>query len=87
MESITPIFIDQLRGNPTKKCYRTAKIFLDYYSDLTYLHPQKGLSSEEMLEAKKWFESYVQTYKVRVKHHHAENGRFADNAFQQAVTK
>ena len=32
-------------------------------------------------------EAYAWMYRVKVKHHHAENGRFADNTFQQTVTQ
>ena len=37
------------------------------------------------MEAKKVFETYYRTYIVRIKHYHSNNGRFTDNAFQQAV--
>ena len=39
-----------------------------------------------MVEAKKAFEAYAQTYKVKVRNYHAENGRFAENDFQLSVT-
>ena len=84
MESNNPGFIDQLKGKPTNKCYRAATIFLDHHSDLTYMHLQRGLSSEETVEAKKAFEAHDWTHSVRINKHHADNGRFADNDFQQA---
>ena len=87
MESITPGFIAQLKVDPIKQHYRADKIFLDHYSDLTYVHLQRGLSSEETAEAKKSFENHARTYKVKIKHYHADNGRFAENAFIQAVTQ
>ena len=87
MESITPWFIAQLKGNPTKQRYCAETIFLDRYSDLTYVHLQRVSLSEETVEAKKVFEAYARTYKVKVRHYHAYNGRFVDNAFQQAVTQ
>ena len=85
MESSTPGFIDQLKVKTTKQRYHAEKIFLDHYSDLTYVHLQQELSSEETIKAKKAFEAYARLYRVKVKHYHAENGRFEDNAFQQAV--
>ena len=36
---------------------------------------------------KKLFEAYAQTYKVKIKHYHADNGRFSDNNFLHAVAK
>ena len=87
MESSIPGLIAQLKGNPTKQHYRTTTIFLDHHSDLTYVHLQQGLSPEETIEAKKAFEAYTQMYGVKIKHYHADNGRFTDNAFQQSVTQ
>ena len=68
MESSTPEFIAQLKGNSTKKNYGTAKIFLDHYSDLIDVHLQRGFLSEETVEEKKDFEAYARTYKVKVRH-------------------
>ena len=61
------------------------KIFLDHHSDLTYVHLQQRLSSEDTVEEKKALEAYLQTYRVRINHYHADNDRFADNTFQHAV--
>ena len=87
MESSTSVFIAQLKGKPTNQRYRAATIFLDHYSDLTYVHLQRGFSSEEKVEAKKAFEAYSQTYKFKIRNYHADNGRFADNTLLQEVTQ
>ena len=81
MESSTPGFISKLKGNPIKQRYCATTISLYPSIDLTYTHLQRGLSSQEMVEAKKACEAYV------VRNYHADNGRFAYNAFQQAVTQ
>ena len=52
---------------------------------MTYMNLQEGLSSKETVEAKKAFESYTQTYSVRINHYHTYKVHFADNAFQHAV--
>jgi hypothetical protein len=39
------------------------------------------------LEAKLAFEAYSRKYNVKIYHYHADNGRFADNAFIQSVQK
>ena len=85
--SSTPGSIAQLKGKPTKQRYRAATIFLNHHSDLTYMHLQRGFSSEDTIEARKVFESYSRMYRVIIKHYHAYNGRFADNAFQQSLTQ
>ena len=87
MESSIPVFIAQLKGKPTKQSYRAATIFLDHYSELTYVHLQIVLSSEETVEAKRTFEAFTQTYKIKIRHYHAENGRFSDNALVKEFTQ
>ena len=87
MESRTPGFISQLNGKPTKHCYRAVEIFLDHFSNLTYVHLQRGLLSDETAQAKKVFEDYTRTYRTRIKKYNTENRIFADNAFLQAVAQ
>jgi hypothetical protein len=83
--STTPGIIAQLKGIPTTKRYTVATIFVDHYSRLSYVYLQKTSSSAETVQAKKAFETYCKTYHVRVLHYHADNGRFADNAFRADV--
>ena len=68
MESSTPRFIAQLKGKLTKQSYCADTIFLDHHSDLTYMHLQQVFSSKETVEAKKVFEAYSHTYRVRINH-------------------
>jgi hypothetical protein len=37
------------------------------------------------VEAKEAFEAYSQSFGVKIRHYHADNGRFADNLFLQSV--
>ena len=85
MEYSTSGFIYQLKVNTTKQRYRAAAIFLDNHNDLTYMHLQQGLSSEDTVESNKVFEAYARTYSVIIKHYHVDRGRFADNNSQQEV--
>ena len=84
MEPSTTGLNDQLKVKPTKKCYRAATIFLYHYSDMNYVHLQRGFSSEETVQVKKSFEAYAHKYKVKVKHYHLDNGIFSNNAFIKA---
>ena len=86
MEYSNPGFISQLRGKPTKQNYRAATIFLDHYSDITYVKLQR-IFIRKKLQAKKAFKAYKRTEKVNIKHYHTENCRFADNPFLQAVAQ
>ena len=81
LESPTPGFIAQLKGILTKERYHAATVFVDQYSRYTYIYLQRSLTSKETLEAKKAFERHCTDHDVHVTHYHADNGRFADNAF------
>ena len=87
LESPTPGFIATLKGTPTKRRYKAATVFVDHASRLSYVHLQQGLTSSETVDAKHAFEAHARTFGVRVKHCHADNGRFADNLFMQDVQK
>ena len=81
MDSSNLGFIAQLKGKLTRRRYKHATIFVDHYSDLSYVHLQETLSSNETVQAKHAFEAYARKYNVKLLHYHADNGRFADNLF------
>ena len=85
MESSTPGFIGHLKGILTKHRYTCATIFVDHFSRLGYVHLQKNMSSVETLHAKIAFESYAAKRGIKIRHYHADNGRFADNVFMQDI--
>lgn len=85
LESTSPGFIAQLKGSLTRKRYRYVTVFTDHFSDLSYVHLQKTITSAETLEAKDAFEAYSKSLGVRIQHYHADNGRFADNLFLKSV--
>jgi hypothetical protein len=85
LESLTPGFIAQLKGRLTKKRYGATTIFVNHASRLSYF--QQQISSDETVEAKRAFEAYARSHGVTIKHYHAYNGCFADNAFMQSVAK
>jgi hypothetical protein len=45
------------------------------------------LSSEDTVKAKTAFETFASTYGVKITHYHADNGRFADNAFREDLRR
>ncbi len=87
MELLTPGFVAQLKGALTKKWYQAAMVFVDHTSWLSYIHLQQGLTSAEMVKAKQAFKAYTRSHGVSIKHYHADNGRFADNAFINLVAR
>ena len=85
MVSPIPGLIAQMKGIPTKARYTGATIFVDHFSDITYVHLQKSLSAAETIEAKHAFERWTNSCGVKVTHYHADNGRFAETAFMADV--
>ena len=54
---------------------------------LSDIHLQKQLTSEETVQGKVAFETFCKVQGVKVKHYHADNGRFADKGFVNQVNK
>jgi hypothetical protein len=74
-----------MKGWLTKKRYRVATVFVDHFSGLSYIHLQKSTNAEETLEAKVAFERFASKVNVKVKSYQADNGRFAENKFMEAI--
>jgi hypothetical protein len=85
--STTPGYVPQLRGIPTRLRYRVATVFVDQYSDLSFVVNQYSASAEETILAKRKFEEFATRHGVQVKHYHADNGIFADNKFRAAIAQ
>ena len=81
LESNTPGFIAQLKGKLTQQRYNYATVFVDQFSGYTFVYFQHRITSEETVQAKHAFESAAEQRGVKIVHYHANNGRFADNAF------
>jgi hypothetical protein len=75
-------FITQLKGSLTKKQYTAARVFVDQYSKLKYIHLRTNLTSEETTDAKRAFEHFTKQHSVRILHYYCNNGRFTDNTFK-----
>jgi len=85
LEPSTPGLIAQLKGIPTKARYHAATVFMDHYSGFGCVCLQHTLSSEETVQAKHAFETFVTSHGVTIKHYHTDNRCFQDNAFREAI--
>jgi transposase InsO family protein len=85
LESSTPGFAGQMTGNLTRQRIMGSTIFVDHASGLSYVYNQLSMSSEETINAKEAFENYAKQHGVHINHYHADNGRFKDRAFTNAV--
>ena len=83
LESPTAGLIAQLKGTPTTERYRAATVFVDHWSDITYVYPQTSTNAKQTIEAKEAFERYASRHGVTVRHYQADNGRFAEHAFRR----
>ena len=83
LESTTPGFIDQLKRTLTQQRYKFATVFVDQFSRYTFVYLQKRIISLETVMAKHAFERSAEQRGVKIMHYHADNERFADNAFIQ----
>ena len=86
LESTTPGFVAQMKGHLTRGRYRVTTIFVDHFSDLSFVHLQPSTSAEHTLQAKQAFEQFATDHGVQVAHYHADNGRFADNDFMRSCS-
>ena len=87
MISALPGFIAQMRGFITGKRYKVITVFVDHYSDLSFVYTQKSTTADETVQAKEAFERYAKTHGVTVRHYHADNGIFAEAGFVKAVER
>lgn len=60
-------------------------VFVDHYSHLSYVHLQKMTSASKTIEPKESFERFAHAHGVTVTHYPADNGRFANNKFREAI--
>ena len=77
--------IPQVKGKLMKAKYYAATVFVDHFSDYTYVHLQKDTTGEATLEAKNAYERLLHSFGRKVLAYHADNGRFAEKDFVQDV--
>ena len=85
--SPTPGFVPTHRGKPTIQRYRGATVFVDHYSDYTYVHLMTEMNAEATVKAKQAFERISATHNVKIRHYHADNGLFDTHAFKLSIQK
>ena len=64
-ESSTTGFVAQLKGSLTNRRYKVATVFIDHYSDLSFMCPQEDNSRAALIKAKIAFEQFAQSCGVR----------------------
>jgi hypothetical protein len=79
MISTVPSLIAQMKGIPTWSRYQIATVFVDHYSDYTFVHFQSSATSIETTQAKHEYERHAAGAGLTIKRYHADNGRLVDN--------
>ncbi len=62
-----------------------ATIFVDHQSDYVFVHLMQDLTLDETLLTKTSFERHAADGGITIRAYGADNSRFADNGFQDAV--
>ncbi len=75
----------QMSGTLTNLQTIGATIFVDHFSDHTYVYLMQDLLLSETLAAKHTYERFLGSSEIKPKAYHADNGRFADKGFQDLV--
>ena len=79
--------IPQLRGKLMKAKYFAATVFVDHYSDYTYVHLSRDTKTDSTMEAKFAYEALLNQYGHNARVYHADNGRYAEPAFRADTKK
>jgi hypothetical protein len=66
-----------MRGWLTTQRYQYVCVFVDHFSDFTYVHLLTTQDGDQILDAKRAFEATADAQGTRVKHYHADNAIFA----------
>jgi len=74
-----------MTGRLTNQCIVASTVIVDHASDLSYVHHQTSMTSEEILKSKLAFEKFAAYHGVNIKHYHADNGRFKDKLFSKSI--
>ena len=83
--SPTSGFVPTHRGKPTLQRYKGATIFVDHFSDFTYVHLMTDMNGESTVLAKQAFERLSRSYDVNILHYHCDNGLFDTKVFKQSI--
>ncbi len=79
--------LPQMYGFLTNLLIWSTTVFVNHFSDYVYVALMRDLGLDEALLAKTAFERHASKGGVTIHSYQADNGRFADSGFQQAIKK
>ena len=80
-----PGLVPRMDGRHTNDRICGATTFLDHYSGMSYSSLQTSLDGQQTLEAKQAFETHSDSCGVDIKSYRADNGRYAEKSFVDAI--
>ena len=82
LQSYQPVLVPQFSVKITSARIWSDQVIMDHFSELTYVHLMKSTSQEENLAGKPAFERWADTFIVKIKRYHADNGIFSKQSFR-----
>jgi hypothetical protein len=83
--SPTAGFVPIHRGRPSLVRYIGATVFVDHFSDFTYVHLMTDMDAAATVAAKQAFERILRSHGVTAHHFHADNGLFDTKLFKSSI--
>jgi hypothetical protein len=83
--SPTAGFVPTHRGRPSLVRYIGATVFVDHFSDFTYVHLMTEMDAAATVAAKQAFERILHSHGVTARHYHADNGLFDTKLFKSSI--
>jgi hypothetical protein len=85
--SAQPGLVPQMSGFLTNLRIWSATVFVNHFSDYVYAALMRDRGLDKTLLAMTAFERHASEGGVTIHSYQADNGRFADSGFQQAIKK
>jgi len=80
-------FLPTHRGNLIIQRYPGATVFVDHFSDYTYVHSMTEIHGKTTVAFKKAFERIAANHNVKISHYHSDNGIFYTKLFKDSIHK
>ena len=83
--SAQPGIVPRLEGKHTRDRIMAATVYFDHFSGYSYIHLQCSTDTEDTILSKYAFEQLFLTNDVTVSSYMADNGRFAEKGYRDAI--
>ena len=81
-----PGLVPRADGRHTLDRITGATVYVDNYSGFTFSHLQTSLDTDQTIQSKQEFETIAYNMDVKIRSYRADNGRFLEKGYREAVT-